>query len=686
MASLSSYYPQPLPIGTTSESVVVATGSSASRSLGDRFGEVFHVEDYGAVGDWNGTTGTDDTAAIQAAINAAVAAGGGIVRFGANKKYRLNTRSSASADWGGTKNTHFLRVGSGSNSSGFGSTSMRLLFDGQNATLHATNFVDGQTNDIIYTFCRFQEICFRDFKFSRNDWITSSNGPLANAIAFTQFDTNYSDLVRVENCYFYNHLHSIYFDPSFSTHVAWEDVRGKLKRLEVVGCVFEHPNGDSRVLGFGGEPQGVATGWGALVDFNSPWIDTAVYDRCYADGCANSTVPAGYHEPMHGFLFPMPIKCQITNCYFKNFYVELIKASDNENFNAKGISVNGGFTQVAVGNPITLTISDSAQANQKLVINRIYCLHDPSVYQGRRGGYFKLEAKTGGGSYTFAAGEQLNFTRVDGTPYQLSSSLTINTGQTFGNNNIGLIDMEFAEQFLLQVSGCIFEGQPIKRSDGTPLSSVSGNVSWYAPAILCDYHCVVDSNVFIGGSSDLYTDTSACSHHATIFTNNIVKKFNPQNVQILNQSVFLRSSNCLVANNYFTYRESKDTRAFMFVSGDEIIIKDNVCVVLNPSSVGSNGVTTGPFFIQYGGGGPYRVFSENNYLQGLEHYGNSGDAGYVASYIGSLRGSFAAIAYPAVSGYENASQPIRLATTHKSPDGSTWTIGLTNDGELEVIK
>jgi hypothetical protein len=32
------------------------------------------------------------------------------------------------------------------------------------------------------------------------------------------------------------------------------------------------------------------------------------------------------------------------------------------------------------------------------------------------------------------------------------------------------------------------------------------------------------------------------------------------------------------------------------------------------------------------------------------------------------------------------SLPIKLAKIHTSPDGSTWTVGVTNDGELEVSK
>lgn len=61
-------------------------------------GALINVLDYGAVGDWNGSTGTDNTAAIQAAINAANAYSDGATVFFPPGNYRVTNTIDLFAD------------------------------------------------------------------------------------------------------------------------------------------------------------------------------------------------------------------------------------------------------------------------------------------------------------------------------------------------------------------------------------------------------------------------------------------------------------------------------------------------------------------------------------------------------------------------------------------------------------
>src|SRR3984893_79555 len=71
-----------------------ATGARANRTMPDRLSDIFNVKDFGALGNWNGSTGNDDTSRIQAAINATTANGGGIVFFPPGT-YKITSRLTA---------------------------------------------------------------------------------------------------------------------------------------------------------------------------------------------------------------------------------------------------------------------------------------------------------------------------------------------------------------------------------------------------------------------------------------------------------------------------------------------------------------------------------------------------------------------------------------------------------------
>jgi hypothetical protein len=93
----TGYHLQSGAAGISWEGFIHDTGSAVERSWQDKLRNEVHVEDFGAVGDADagGTTGTDDTAAFQAAIDyvksrdAGAGIGGGIVHFG-RKRYLID--------------------------------------------------------------------------------------------------------------------------------------------------------------------------------------------------------------------------------------------------------------------------------------------------------------------------------------------------------------------------------------------------------------------------------------------------------------------------------------------------------------------------------------------------------------------------------------------------------------------
>jgi len=82
--------------GNASGATALATGSTTARTLEKRFADIYNVKDFGAVGD--GTT--NDQVAFQAAINAALAAGGGTIYIPKGIYNFPNTSTAAKLDPG----------------------------------------------------------------------------------------------------------------------------------------------------------------------------------------------------------------------------------------------------------------------------------------------------------------------------------------------------------------------------------------------------------------------------------------------------------------------------------------------------------------------------------------------------------------------------------------------------------
>jgi hypothetical protein len=70
---------------TGNELEATASGATTARKMKDRFADSVNVLDFGAVADWNGVSGTDNTAAINAAHARLLARGGGTLYFPSGK-------------------------------------------------------------------------------------------------------------------------------------------------------------------------------------------------------------------------------------------------------------------------------------------------------------------------------------------------------------------------------------------------------------------------------------------------------------------------------------------------------------------------------------------------------------------------------------------------------------------------
>ena len=642
MAFLSSFYPQPV---VPNAIEVTASGSTEARTLADRFGEVFRVVDFGAVG--NGTT--DDTTSIQNCINAAINSGGGIIEFETNKTYFLNTRKSNSVGQTSGGN-HLAIIG--------GNTSTKLFFKGNGSKLYSTTYNQSGT-EMIYVCSQWHTLCFENLTIERNVPAFSNTGQPTTGIRVWAFDENEHQLMEVVNCSFIDCNQAILcYTPLLSKR--WK----KFKQFNCKSSSFLYYKGSGQTSGFGNVTVGL-----------SQWIENAVFDSVRYDGCVGAVLPSGITYPKDGFLFPAAKHTKVINSFFTNSAFEVFKNQvDIESVAITGMLLSS-FTQVNVGGSVTITIHENN--GETLVLNNLYSIYGSDRFDTGPVGVYKLTARS---DSNYATASTITLERIDGSPYVRSSSFELSSGQVATTNTgklriLDLQQIDSSSQFINNV----FWDIPIKTSTGSNPSWGDGP-SWCRPQILVGGQSNISNNYFYGGSANIVTDgdyKNTVNNKPIIITGNTFYLYTDNATQQVSSSTAIIShyGNVIINGNSFVVNESKDTVYLLFVANNGTVIVNNSCVVLN-----SYNVTYPTRFINFQVGGPFKTFISNNYLSGLDNYANAADS-YSGTYslgqfYGSIRGSIAT----------SGSSTIQTSNFKTSPDGSMWRISITNDGELEISK
>ncbi len=144
---------------------------------------VYNVKAYGATGSYNGSTGTDDTAAIQSAINAAHAALGGIIYFPPGA-YLISAAL--------TIYSNCIVMGAGASALGVFTSGSTIVQRTLNADIFTTGTLAGGAGPVFSP-------AFRDLNLTYAGGLGSPTGGAAIRLAYCQ--TAWVERVYISTCY-----------------------------------------------------------------------------------------------------------------------------------------------------------------------------------------------------------------------------------------------------------------------------------------------------------------------------------------------------------------------------------------------------------------------------------------------------------------------------------------------------
>lgn len=429
---------------------------STPRYVADRFAETVKVADFGAVGDGI----IDDVWAIQAAINYAISKGNAVIEF-EPKTYRL-TASKAHTQgsiWPLVWGWNHLEINGGT-------PSLKLRFKGNGARLFTDTYLSVNTpaNRIAMFFAvttEADELIWEDITFERGAARRATNGfQGGNAfICSRPVGTSYMNRVAFRGCKFINGFMGAWDNRGFSVSKTWR----KLRSFETINCDFIQPYG-SNTTAYGGGGQTINL---------SGWVDQHICDGCYVDCAVDAIIPNDVNYPVDGFNYVSAHSTWITNCTFKNNWVETLIFETPPNYMYR---VNS-FTQPAVGGQVTVTINAGDNFNEEIIAGKTYCIMDfngtyfVSGVPSQIGVY---RADTGAPNYS--VGGQITFTRLPDETALLPSGASPIQGQfpaagsVFSSNSricLFLNGEGVGGAYAASVTNCKFFGRTVKRQNGT---------------------------------------------------------------------------------------------------------------------------------------------------------------------------------------------------------------------------
>jgi hypothetical protein len=721
---------------------ITATGSTTPRFLSDRFGEVFHVNDFGAKGDWNGTSGTDDRNAIQAAINAAIAAGGGTIRFSPSKTYYVNGRTQNPI--GQTSGSHHLGI--------FNATvSTKIRIEGNGATLYSNRYTAATPDwtDFFYICSRFDTIDIDGLTFQRAPHVITTTGSPTCGIRMNFFDSNISNLLRFNNCVFVDCRTPIVINNYADIY----ECLNKLLLVDISECQF---------LNFRGSSVTSTAGGGQTINL-SRWVKTARFHNCYFDGCVGGVLPADVRWPVDGFTYLGASNNIYSNCFFTNNWVETIlpaqAAEATVGVRINGLDANSNIiTQPAIGGFITVKV-DASDISGTVKVGNNYIFMGPGgtssvsgglphTYFGPYGSY-KLTGFTG--AYAGHPAGTLTFERINTLNLGVDpKAKDVPTGETFtAQPFIQLIDPEISKLATANINNCVFYYPNKVRTEN---KAITGNAS--SNMFTCNNHLFTDGFAvkffnLVGGSGlsndttyflrDITQNTFRVSQvnggPAIDFASNVTAGEVVQYFPMGQPAIFAGRgtgttvSNCVfvgavngvavtdqfhwgpsqpvsISNNYFYIHHMDSTvplqnASASFISTDNCSFVGNVITIERSGDIawvlfiGANGtivsnntvkvreeanVPTATRFINWNNGAP-----TGGWKCVVENNHITGLDSYAnivttTQIMGPFMGSLRGNI--AVAG----SQEIKIASRLVSPDKSEWLVRITNNGELEVSK